>query len=68
MKAKPRFWTCICGATHEVTDKPIRCVGVGHSVYLSPAYWTYEVGKEDVKQQTIEYDLFGMPRAQANRK
>lgn len=68
MRAKPRFWTCVCGATHEVTDEAIRCVGPGHSVYISPAYWTYEVGKKDVKQQNVDYDLFGLQTAQTNRK
>ncbi len=51
-------WTCACGLTHAIIPgKPIRCVGRGHSVYISPAYFdpTYVKKKEPPKKVEGEY-------------
>jgi hypothetical protein len=53
------IWECVCGKKFEINGTAIRCVGLGHSVYLAPEYFkdiltTKEEPKPDTQAQVTQ--------------
>ena len=40
---KVKYYTCICGKKHVISDQPVVCDGPGHRVVIQPRYWTYDI-------------------------
>lgn len=53
------MWTCVCGKSYPINGQKIVCVGVGHSVIIMPAYFTYRLPvKKITDTNKPQYGLF----------